>query len=101
LPLIVKVELEGLDRHGPRLPALLRNRPGQMLLHQLLDFNSIMVRCRLDPMIGILSIQNRRDGAQCGPAEVFDLGPCDAGFDDVVVEFDPCPRLLRLMAVFF
>ena len=44
LPLIVKVELEGLDRHGPRLPALLRNRPGQMLLHQLLDFNAVSIQ---------------------------------------------------------
>jgi hypothetical protein len=51
LPLIVKVELEGFDRHGRRLPALLRNRPGQMLLHQLLDFSPVVVRCRLDPMV--------------------------------------------------
>ena len=92
LPLIVKVELEGLDRRGRQLSGLLRNRPGQMLPYQLLDFSPAVVRRRLDPMVGVLSAQDPRDGVQLGPAEVFDLGPCDAGFDDGVINLDPRPR---------
>jgi hypothetical protein len=35
-------------------------------------------------MVGVLSVQNPRDDAKLGPAEVFNLGPRDAGFDDGV-----------------
>jgi hypothetical protein len=43
-------------------------------------------------MVGVLSVQDTRDGVQFGPAEVFDLGPRDTGFDNGVVNLDPRPR---------
>ena len=85
--------------HG--IESLTKDDARAQLLELEEDQEKTFFEIGLDPMVGVLFAQDPRDGVQLGPAEVFDLGPRDAGFDDGVGNWIHARALLRLMAVFF